>query len=106
VEGFEAFLASLDLPSHPSPLVFIDEIGKMECLSPCFVRLAEALLDSEKTVVATVARKGEGLIREVKERPDSRLVEVVPTNRQALTDELVRWLEQRLVYAGMKQEER
>jgi nucleoside-triphosphatase len=96
VDGFEAFLASLDLPTHPSPLVFIDEIGKMECLSSYFVRLAETLLNSEKTVVATVARQGEGLIREVKGRPDTFLVEVTPTNRKALPDELARWLEQRL----------
>jgi nucleoside-triphosphatase len=96
VKGFEAFLATLDLPTHPAHLVFIDEIGKMECLSPHFVRLAETLLDSEKTVVATVARKGEGLIREVKERPDVRLVEVTPANRQALADELARWLQERL----------
>ncbi|WP_298268532.1 nucleoside-triphosphatase [Geobacter sp.] len=96
VEGFEAFLASLELPSHPSPLVFIDEIGKMECLSPCFVRLVETLLDSGKTVVATVARQGEGLIRKVKGRPDSHLVEVTAMNRRALADELVQWLEQRL----------
>jgi nucleoside-triphosphatase len=95
VDGFEAFLASLDLPSHHSPLVFIDEIGKMECLSPRFVRLAETLLDSEKTVVATVARHGDGLIRRVKERPDSLLVEVTPMNRQVLPDELGRWLEER-----------
>lgn len=96
LEGFEAFLASLDLLSHTSPLVFIDEIGRMECLSQRFVDLVETLLDSGKTVVATVARQGEGLIREVKERPDSLLVEVTPANRQVLPDELVRWLEKRL----------
>lgn len=96
VEGFEAFLRSLDLFSDPSPLVFIDEIGKMECFSSSFVRLVEALLDSGKTVVATVAHQGEGLIRKVKGRPDSLLVEVTPLNRQALPHELVRWLEQRL----------
>ncbi len=96
VDGFEAFLASLDLVSHPSRLVFIDEIGKMECLSPYFVRLAGTLLDSEKTVVATIARQGEGLIKRAKSRPDALLVEVTPANRQGLPDELFRWLEQRL----------
>ena len=96
VEGFETFLTSLDLLSHPSPLIFIDEIGRMECLSQRFARLAETLFSSEKTVVATVARQGEGLIREVKLRPDSRLVEVTPANRQALKEELGRWLEKRL----------
>lgn len=93
----ETFLTSLDLPSHTSPLVFIDEIGRMECLSQRFVRFAEMLLSSKKTVVATVARQGEGLIREVKLRPGSRLVEVTSANRQALPEELGRWLENRLV---------
>jgi len=96
LEGFEAFLASLDLLSHPSPLVFIDEIGKMECLSQRFVDIVETLPSSENTVVATVAQQGEGLIREVKRRPDSLLVEVTPMNRQRLPDELGRWLEKRL----------
>lgn len=96
LEGFEAFLAYLDLSSHPSPLVFIDEIGRMECLSQRFTELVETLLSSEKTVVATVARQGEGLIRKVKVRADSLLVEVTPMNRQALPAELVRWIEKRL----------
>lgn len=96
VAGFEAFLASLGLPSSPSPLVFIDEIGKMECLSPSFIRLIEALLDSRKIVVATVALKGEGLIRKVKGRTDCRLVEVTTGNRNLLPDELTHWLNQRL----------
>ncbi len=96
VPGFEAFLDALDLPSQPACLVFIDEIGKMECLSPRFFRLVETLLASEKTIVATVARKGEGVIRKVKERSDVRLVEVTSANRQALPDELARWLEERL----------
>ncbi len=96
VQGVEAFLAALDLPSHPARLVFIDEIGRMECLSPRFVSLVRTLLASEKTVVATVARKGEGVIREVKGRPDVRLVELTPANRQTIPDELARWLEERL----------
>ena len=66
-------------------------------MSQRFARLAETLFSSEKTVVATVARQGEGLIREVKLRHDSRLVEVTPANRQTLPEELGRWLENRLV---------
>lgn len=68
VEGFERFLDRLDLSS--SPLVFVDEIGKMESLSPRFTDLMRELLDSEKIVVATIAMRGEGLIAEVKKRPD------------------------------------
>ena len=71
LKGFEAFLAALDLVYHTSSLVFIDENGKMECLSQHFVRLLESLLSSGKTVVATIASRGEGLIGEVKLRPDA-----------------------------------
>jgi nucleoside-triphosphatase len=88
VKGFEKFLAQLDLTSTPSPLVFIDEIGKMECLSPRFIELVRMLLDSGKTVVATVARHGEGLIAAVKGRADCELVEVTPANRERLAEEL------------------
>jgi nucleoside-triphosphatase len=86
VEGFERFLDRLDLSS--SPLVFVDEIGKMESLSPRFADLMRKLLDSGKTVVATIAMRGEGLIAEVKKRPDCSLVEVTPANRERLPGEL------------------
>lgn len=94
--GFEAFLERLDLPSSPSPIVFIDEIGRMECLSPRFRELVRELLDSGKTVVATIARKGEGMIAEVKERTDCELVEVTPANRERLAEELAGWIRGRL----------
>ena len=95
IKGFESFLASLDLASYPSPLVFIDEIGKMECLSSGFVDLVRGLLDSGKTVVATIAAKGEGLIAEVKGRGDCELVEVTSTNRERLPIELAARIRER-----------
>lgn len=96
LKGFESFLTTLDLLSAPSRLVFIDEIGKMECLSPEFISLVMSLLASDKTVVATVARKAGGVIKEVRERPDLHLVEVTHSNRQDLPDQLTRWLENAL----------
>jgi nucleoside-triphosphatase len=95
VKGFEAFLSRLDLPSSPSSLVFIDEIGKMECLSPRFIDLVRTLLDSGKTVVATVARHGEGLIAAVKGRADCELAEVTLANRERLVEELAGWITRR-----------
>ena len=71
MKGVEALLAALDLVYHPSSLVFIDEIGKIECMSQRFVRLLESLLSSGKAVVATVASRWEGLIGAVKLRPDA-----------------------------------
>lgn len=100
IKGFEDFLKALKLPSCPSTLVVIDEIGKMECLSREFVALIGQLLSSGRTVVATVARKGEGLIEEVKARGDVQLIEITRANRDGLADEVTRWLEERLPGQG------
>ncbi len=88
VHGFEDFLNAQKLDQVATPLVFIDEIGKMECLSTRFLDLVRHLLDSPKTIVATVALKGVGLIAEVKQRPDVTLVEVNPGNRDRLVEDL------------------
>jgi nucleoside-triphosphatase len=92
VVGFESFLADLDLENCDASIVLIDEIGRMESLSPFFTRMVRRLLDSRKIVVATIALKGGGLIAEVKERPDCEVREVTSTNRERLTEELTRWL--------------
>jgi nucleoside-triphosphatase len=88
VDQFEAFLDGQKLDQVATSLVFVDEIGKMECLSHRFVDLVRRLLDSPKILIATVALKGSGLITEVKERPDVALVEVAPGNRNSLVKEL------------------
>jgi nucleoside-triphosphatase len=93
VAGFEAFLSELDLSP---PLVFVDEIGKMECLSPRFIALMRELLDSERTVVATVALRGSGFIAEVKQRENCRLVEMNSDGREALLPALRLYLVRRL----------
>jgi nucleoside-triphosphatase len=73
-------------------LFVIDEVGKMELLCPPFVEVVPRLLGGPVRVVATVARKGGGLIAEVKARGDVRLVEVTPENRDGLPAELEGWV--------------
>jgi nucleoside-triphosphatase len=75
VAGFEAFPAGPDLSA---PLLLIDEISKMECLSPHFVALVRERLGSDRTVVATVALRESGFITEVKQPRGCRLVERRP----------------------------
>jgi nucleoside-triphosphatase len=74
----------------------IDEIGKMECLSDVFVSRMRSLLDSEKTVVATVGKKGGGLIEQVKHWSGSDLWEITHTNRDALATDVTAWLREQL----------
>jgi len=88
IAGFEQLLAELDLGHAQSRLIIIDEIGKMECFSRRFNEAVTALLDSPKTLIATIALKGDGFIRRVKDRPDCRLIMVTRENRDRLTEEL------------------
>jgi len=90
VARFEDFLNSLKLDQAATPLVFLDEIGRMECLSDHFAHLVRHLLDSPKTIVATVALKGGGFIAEVKQRPDVQLIEIDSRNRDRLVEDLVK----------------
>ena len=81
VAGFESFLNDLGLGKTDSPLIFIDEIGKMECFSHIFIDMVRELFNSGKMVVATVALKGTGFIAEVKQREDCELVKLSPLTR-------------------------
>ncbi|MCK4621447.1 MAG: AAA family ATPase [Desulfuromonadales bacterium] len=90
VDRFEGFLNTQKLEQVVTPLVFIDEIGKMECLSTRFVDLVRHLLDSPQILIATVALKGGGLIAEVKQRPDVALIKVDPGTRDRLVGVLAK----------------
>ena len=90
VDGFDRFLDTIQWHGPDAGLVVIDEIGKMECFSEKFRALVRRVLDSETPVLATVARRGSGLIAEVKSRPDVKLLELYTSNRDKLAGEIVR----------------
>jgi nucleoside-triphosphatase len=71
----------------------IDEIGKMECFSSIFINKVKVLLDSNKTVVATVAKKGTGFIEAAKHSTGCELWELTKANRDARVMEVMKWLE-------------
>jgi len=58
--GVVDWLATTLSPDAPVDAWLVDEIGKMECLSPRFVTAVRALLDGAPPVVATVALRGGG----------------------------------------------
>jgi nucleoside-triphosphatase len=93
VVGFEeSVVPVLDAAQSDAGLFVIDEIGKMECLSGKFVAAVRGLLDSDKSVVATVARKGTGLISEVKNSPATRLFNLTSDNRERTIGEILKIL--------------
>lgn len=90
VEGFDRLLDAINWSGPGAGLVVIDEIGKMECFSETFRTLVRQILDSDTHMFATVALRGGGLIAEVKERPDVELVELTPSSRDSLTDDVLK----------------
>jgi nucleoside-triphosphatase len=94
-------LARTTLALHEDcALYLVDEIGKMECLSPGFVAAMRTLLEVKQPLVATIGKKGGGFIGEVKARGDVELLEVTRAKRDALPREVLDWLARHGVSPG------
>ena len=91
VTGLEAFIEQIPFFDETAGMIAIDEIGRMECFSTKFINLIRDLLDLDKLFVATIALKGEGLIAEVKRRPDVLLFEMTMGNRNDLLQRILRY---------------
>lgn len=81
-------VSTLDPDAGDVDLFVVDEIGKMECFSAEFVAAICRLFHSNKCILATVARKGAGLIAEVKSYPGVELVSLTRETRDGLTQQL------------------
>jgi nucleoside-triphosphatase len=89
IEGFEAFIEDILITGAGTRLVMIDEIGKMECLSPRFRRRVREILDSGTPCVATVALRGDAGIDSIKARDDTVVYRVTRDNREVLGGEII-----------------
>jgi nucleoside-triphosphatase len=83
--------ASLIGPDAAAEVYLVDEIGKMECLSPRFVAAMRVLIGGAVPVVATVALKGGGFIAEAKQKAGSSIWDVTRANRDLLPERILRW---------------
>jgi nucleoside-triphosphatase len=93
VAGFEEDVVPvLDIERVDVELFVIDEIGKMECFSEKFVAAVRRLFASEKSVLATVAKKGAGLISEVKNYPNTELFNLTSAGRNKTVAEILKIL--------------
>jgi nucleoside-triphosphatase len=93
VSGFEKSIVPMLNPEQPEIKLFvIDEIGKMECLSQQFKSAVLQLLTSQKSILATIAKKGTGLIAEAKKCPGIKFFDLTRENYdQTVTDILKRF---------------
>lgn len=69
-------------------IIIIDEIGKMEILSPKFKKAVLEALRSPKMVIGVIHRENSGFFREIKEREDVELIEVEFDNRDYVEKKL------------------
>ena len=92
-DGFEEFLATLDLLNADVELIVIDEIGKMELFSNRFRNLVCDALNADKQVLATIPLKGNDFIRGIEKRLDIRLLEVTHANRDRLPEAILEGLQ-------------
>jgi nucleoside-triphosphatase len=69
-------------------LLFIDELGKMECSSGRFVRAVQQALDRGPSVVATAGVAPLGPLEPVRRRRDVELIPLTSANRDAVEEEL------------------
>ena len=93
VAGFEeSVVPILGVEQTDVELFVIDEIGKMECFSEKFVAAVRRLFASEKSVLATVAQKGTGLISEVKNYHNTELFNLTSSNRDKTVAEILQIL--------------
>ena len=89
IAGFEAFLDTIDFLCPATRLVIVDEIGKMECLSGKFRTLLREILNLQKSLIATIALRGGGIIAEIKGRRETTLLEVTARNRDCILSEVL-----------------
>lgn len=93
VAGFEkSVVPVLDIERSDAELFILEEIGKMECLSQKFVTAIRRLFISEKSILATVAQKGSGLISEVKNYSNTKLFQLTQRNRESTIAEILKVL--------------
>jgi nucleoside-triphosphatase len=77
------------ISSMHEEIVVIDEIGKMECLSPLFRETLIEVLESPNRVLGSIALRGDAFIEAIKLREDVTVVGVTSRDRSILVDQLI-----------------
>ncbi|MDO8556325.1 MAG: nucleoside-triphosphatase [Nanoarchaeota archaeon] len=100
---FDEFVAPLWRIPKSAKLVYLDEVGPMQLLSPEFIDLIPVYLAAPQPFFATMAVgveeqfRRDGLVPIVS-REDVELVEITPDNRELREKEVTAWLKYHGVY--------
>jgi len=91
-EGLDATGVPALTPGPETQLVVLDEVGKMESLSPAFRQAVESLVAGDVPLLATVASHGVGFPKKIRHDPRIVLVKMGRESRGAVVGELLRLL--------------
>ena len=69
------------IPTQPGEIVVIDEIGKMECMSPLFTKTLLEILNSQHRVIGSIGQKGTRFMQEIKQRDNIVLIRISEETR-------------------------
>ena len=75
-----------------SDLIVIDEIGKMELLSPRFKEAVTQAINSGKKVLGTIMLNPHPFADEIKRHPEVETLLVTRDNRTGVTNKVLNWL--------------
>ncbi|MBC7327563.1 NTPase [bacterium] len=70
-------------------IIIIDEIGKMELLSPLFRQIVIKALDSPKPVIATLHRANDPFLNSIRAREDTIVFWLTPNNREQIFQKIL-----------------
>ena len=94
--GFEDLVLHLIDPAKvSSPILVMDSIGPMECLSVRFTAAVDFALGSSKVVLATINPQDTGYPAELRNRKGVEVLELTPENREELFPRILKRLSRR-----------
>ena len=85
-------VAALRQALNQSDLIVIDEIGKMELLSPRFRETVTQVINSGQRVLGTIMLNPHPFADEIKRRPEVEVLLVTRDNRPQVMDRVLNWL--------------
>ncbi len=88
-------VAALRQALKESHLIVIDEIGKMELLSPRFKEVVTQAISSGKKVLGTIMLNPHPFADEIKRHPEAETLLVTRDNRPQVMNKVLNWLAER-----------
>lgn len=89
----EVGVSALQQALNENDLIVVDEIGKMELLSPQFQEVVLQAIESGKKVLGTIMLNPHPFADEIKRRPEVKTVVVSRVNHNEVLKEILAWLE-------------